>query len=287
MDRMPDPRQLPYLLDLLEDDSPSVQRVVKKELASYGLALEEEIERLPTPPNELQRRAIGKLLEVHLREGLIQAWPNWLLLPRESEGKSKIERALTLLAEFQSGRSRPHRLPGMLDRLAAEAREFLPQIEPLALAHFLFQAKGLKGTTENYYDPQNSNLVRVLELRRGIPISLSLIYILTAKRLGLEVQACNFPGHFLARIYVNDRRVFVDCFDGGRLIEEQFLIGMHMEAVPNLHSILADEPKAEVVVARVLRNLVVAYQQASEKDNELLMKKLLQITLPEEKSPLG
>lgn len=282
MVRMPDPRQLPYLLDLLEDDSPSVQRVVKKELASFGLALEEEIERLPKPPSAEQRRAIGKLLEVHLREGLLEAWPGLLAMPGAAGGKEKIEKALSLLGEFQSGRSRPHRLPGLLDRLAAEAREFLPQIEPLALAHFLFQAKGLKGTTENYYDPQNSNLVRVLEMRRGIPISLSLLYILTAKRLDLNVQACNFPGHFLARIFVNDRRVFVDCFDGGRLIEEQFLLNMHWEAVPHLQSILADEPKPELVIARVLRNLVVAYQQASEKDNEMTMKKLLQMTAPGE-----
>ena len=59
---------------------------------------------------------------------------------------------------------------------------------------------GFAGNVNDYYDPQNSYLHNVLKTRRGIPISLSLIYIELAKQIGLKARGVAFPGHFLVKL---------------------------------------------------------------------------------------
>lgn len=82
----------------------------------------------------------------------------------------------------------------------------------------LFDELGLRGDSDGYYDPDNSFLHRVLERRRGIPITLSVITIEVARRAGSPCDGVGMPGHFLVR----DRRagVLLDPFDGGRVLDE-------------------------------------------------------------------
>lgn len=99
------------------------------------------------------------------------------------------------------------------------------------LAHLhdvLFDIAGFHGDTENYYDAANSYLPLVLRTKRGIPISLTLVYKLVAERVGLRVEGVNAPGHFLAcvacRENTGERSMYVDPFYGGGLltIDEAF-----------------------------------------------------------------
>jgi regulator of sirC expression with transglutaminase-like and TPR domain len=102
------------------------------------------------------------------------------------------------------------------------------------LAHLhdvLFDVVGLHGNIEDYYHPDNSYLSEVLRTRRGIPITLVLIYKCVAERLGIMVHGINAPGHFLAGVEMpggevdraaSDRRLmYVDPFFGGGLLNEE------------------------------------------------------------------
>ncbi|MBQ0718846.1 MAG: transglutaminase family protein [Gammaproteobacteria bacterium] len=68
------------------------------------------------------------------------------------------------------------------------------------LCHLLYRQVGFSGDSEDYYNPDNSYLNRVLETRRGIPISLALVYIAVAEGLGLRIEGLGFPGHFLLKL---------------------------------------------------------------------------------------
>ena len=99
------------------------------------------------------------------------------------------------------------------------------------LAHLhdvLFDVFGLCGNREDYYNPANSYLPDVLQSRRGIPISLVLIYKRVAEPLGLAVHGVKTPGHFLAEVELSDRRgvesMFVDPFYGGGLLDEDDVV---------------------------------------------------------------
>lgn len=85
-----------------------------------------------------------------------------------------------------------------LDELAARVRAGLPPTPGLeemivTLNHFLFVEQGFAGDTDNFYDPRNSFLNEVLDRRRGIPITLSILYLEIGTRLGLELEGISFP----------------------------------------------------------------------------------------------
>ena len=89
------------------------------------------------------------------------------------------------------------------------------------LNRYLFTEQGFKGNTKNYYEVENTYLNRVIDRRTGIPISLSIVYLLIGKRLRLPVHGIGMPGHFLVK-YESDRyKIFVDCFNGGALLTEK------------------------------------------------------------------
>ena len=116
-----------------------------------------------------------------------------------------------------------------LDGLAARVRGRVLGSQPQALlAHLhevLFEEEGYTGNQQNYFDPANSYLPAVLQNRRGLPITLSLVYKLVADRIGLRCWGVGLPGHFI--VGVNDapaaadgHTILVDPFDGGRVLSE-------------------------------------------------------------------
>ena len=83
--------------------------------------------------------------------------------------------------------------------------------------HILFDKEKYHGNRENYYDPDNSFLNRVLDRRTGIPITLSLIYIEVAGRLGLDVRGIGLPGHFITALFHESGKIFIDPFNRGEI----------------------------------------------------------------------
>ena len=111
-----------------------------------------------------------------------------------------------------------------LDVLAAELEATLPPPEqrfPLrtlkAISRYMFHTLGFKGNQEEFYDPRNSCLDEVLARRTGIPITLALVYMELARRVGVPMVGVNLPAHFMIRPVVEDMEVLVDCFNDGEL----------------------------------------------------------------------
>src|SRR4030095_15668079 len=86
------------------------------------------------------------------------------------------------------------------------------------LNQYLFEELGFEGNRRDYYDPANSCLNEVLTKRIGIPITLSLVYIEIARRLGRRVDGIGLPGHFIVQYRDPEFSVFIDCFHRGRLL---------------------------------------------------------------------
>lgn len=269
MIKMKDPGQLRYVLKLLDDDSDIVRRAISEELSAYGPNLEDSLAQLDEPPSQEERRQIHNLLEAYRRDHLKESWPAWMHLPSDRE---KLEGALTILSEFLSGYQNAIDLKTLLDRLADEYRTLHGTGDPEKLAKFLFQGKQLKGAQEDYYNPMNSNLIAVIEEKQGIPISLACIYILVGTRLGLKIDGCNFPGHFLARTFIMDEMVLVDCFNGGRFIPKKAFDQAKSSQI--LQTILHQPADAEAIVVRVLNNLIHAYRKNVHEENCRLMTEL-------------
>ena len=84
-----------------------------------------------------------------------------------------------------------------------------------ALNYVLFQKCAFRGNRDDYFDAKNSFLNEVIDRRIGIPITLSVLYMEVARRIGLPLLGVGFPGHFLVK-YLDDREeIVIDPFNGG------------------------------------------------------------------------
>ncbi|MFT3788863.1 MAG: transglutaminase-like domain-containing protein [Tepidisphaeraceae bacterium] len=104
--------------------------------------------------------------------------------------------------------------------LRARVRGEQPQALVAHLHDLLFEQQGFIGNTLNYHDPANSYLPSVLETRRGLPITLSLVYKIVGERAGLDIRGIGLPGHFCAGVDMGDGLdpMIVDTFYSGRLL---------------------------------------------------------------------
>jgi len=117
----------------------------------------------------------------------------------------------------------------------------------------------------------------VLEEGRGNPLSLSCIYILAGRRVDLDIEGCNFPGHFLVRARNDDETFVVDCFNGGRFLEKTDILSVNKGAASQIKDLLENHCTTETILARMLRNLVHAYRQEDKPKNVALFSELLRL----------
>lgn len=106
----------------------------------------------------------------------------------------------------------------LADAVRKRVRGPQPQALLAHLHHYLFEEIGFTGNTENYYTAANSYLPAVLKTRKGLPITLSLIYKLVGERLGLRVHGIGLPGHFMCAVETDGDLMLVDPFGGGRVL---------------------------------------------------------------------
>jgi regulator of sirC expression with transglutaminase-like and TPR domain len=117
----------------------------------------------------------------------------------------------------------PDQVLQSVDRLAFDVRSRVRSQNPHAvLAHLhdvLFEEHGFTGNVDDYYDPHNSYLPSVLHEKRGIPITLVLLYKAVGERIGLRVHGLNAPGHFMAGVEIAGQPLMiVDPFFCGRVL---------------------------------------------------------------------
>ncbi len=114
------------------------------------------------------------------------------------------------------------RMEELARRVAAHASDLNPQRTLAALNHVLFEEAQLRGNREDYYDPRNSFLNDVLDRGLGIPITLSIVYMEVARRVGLPLSGVGMPGHFLLKHYGEDgQEMLIDCFNRGDILSRQ------------------------------------------------------------------
>jgi regulator of sirC expression with transglutaminase-like and TPR domain len=139
------------------------------------------------------------------------------------EALSPARAGLLLARECAYPDLRPSLYLARLDELAAGARpavlaEAGSHAQGLALAEWLFEKQVFRGNTTNYDDPRNSYLNEVVDRRLGIPISLSVVFLEVAGRVGVTAHGVGMPGHFIVSVPGEDAPLLLDPFHGGRVL---------------------------------------------------------------------
>ena len=156
------------------------------------------------------------------------------------------------------------------------------------LNRYFFQELGFAGNVNDYYASANSYLHEVLRTRRGIPISLAVLYIELATQTGLTARGVSFPGHFLVKVKMPQGEVVIDPFTGQSLsrdeLDERLLPykrrqGLLGEFDMPLGLFLQSASPREVL-ARMLRNLKEIHRSAEDWPRLLAVQQRLVVLLP-------
>ena len=136
----------------------------------------------------------------------------------------------------------------------------------------LFNVQKFKANTDDYYNPLNSYLNIVIERKRGIPITLCILYMRVARSVSFKMYPVNFPGHFLIKHILEDNsgEIIVDPFNGGRIMDDYSLKALIEQAYPQqnipLTHALVEKATAAQVLIRMLNNLKGSYYEAQDID---------------------
>jgi regulator of sirC expression with transglutaminase-like and TPR domain len=136
-----------------------------------------------------------------------------------------------------------------------------------ALNTVLFKELGFQGNHSEYYDPKNSFLNDVITRKKGIPISLSVIYMEVARRVGLSLAGIGFPGHFLVKYDDGDVEILIDVFNGGESRSREDLDRMLQQLYRGQVSYQANFVAAlgkRDILRRMLNNLKWIYLERGE-----------------------
>lgn len=183
--------------------------------------------------------------------------------------------------DFDNERSRLDALAKPLTGMGLHREPALVQAR--ALGDLLHGVHGFRGNAENYHDPDNSFLNVVLDRKVGIPISLAVLYMEVAARIGVRARGIGFPGHFLVRVDDGRSTVVVDPFFGGELLDREGLEGLLRRAAPRvtLSDDMLDPAPSRHILARMLMNLRTLYAARGEAGRLLVVLDRLVDLIPE------
>ena len=131
----------------------------------------------------------------------------------------------------------------------------------------LFAELGFRGNTGDYYDPRNSFLHEVLARRTGIPITLSVLYMEVARRLGVDAVGIGLPGHFLVRVDEAPRPLIIDPFHAGAELDAAAIETLLRQALgpeARLEPSMLAPVTAPRILTRVLLNLAGIYGRSGD-----------------------
>jgi regulator of sirC expression with transglutaminase-like and TPR domain len=250
------------IVHLLQDNDPETVSLLKEQLVESGP------EAIPALKDLLTLDDAG--VTAHVREvldeiGIYQAQEEIALFTHLFPENGDIEEACWLLArcldpgvEVDKRRRKLDAWGRRLKMLAADARTSAEQLS--VLTGFFADELGFRGNADEYYDPRNSLLSSVVENRVGIPISLTVVYMIVARRAGLRVDGINLPGHFIARF----EGTFFDPFHQGRILSatdcEAILARQKLKPQPGYFA----PASSRIIFVRMLANLLFIFERAGD-----------------------
>lgn len=274
-----DESALRSLVALLEEEDPSSLALVRRQILGVGAAILPYIEELrPAASPEMAIRldtVTSELRFQDLRRDFVR-----LSLARLPD----LEEGALLISRFGFADVDRAVYSAWLDKVAAAVAADMPADAGIGesvrrLSHHLFQTLGFGGNEARYYDADNSYLSRVIDTRRGIPVTLTVLMLLLAKRLRLPVYGVGTPGHFLAGFKDGGTSLFVDCFRGGQLMSLPEVKRMLVRNGYDWRPELGKPVGSRDILARMLRNLISIYQKTGAVDRSERLSTLVEIVL--------
>ena len=287
-------KEIDALISLIDDPDEQIFAHVKERIVAFGQEIIPHLENrweLNAFGSEFQHRVEDLIHHIQFEsvQGSLEKWAK--------DGAENLFEGALIIARYQYPDLDEQAAHDNLNKIRLdlwlELNEDLTALEKVKLFnHILFDTMGFRGNKKNYYAAQNSFINAVLETRKGNPLSLSILYIVLAERLGVPIFGVNLPNHFLLayidefpllRMMENPGKeptgdevlFYINAFSKGALVHKSeidaYIKELNIESQPSFF-----KPCSNVaIVVRLIQNLIFSYNRLGYPDKSKELNKLL------------
>ena len=271
-------KELKALVTLLDDEDSEVKTHVEQKIISLGTQtipfLEEEWENSFNP--EIQRR-IEDMIHVLQFELLQERFTKW-----KEEEQEDLLKGIWLIATYQYPDVDFEELKQEFEQIYYEVwREFKEDLnasdQVKILNSVIFNKLRFRANTKNFHSPANSMINVVMQSKKGNPITLCVIYMIIAQRLGMPVYGVNLPNLFILTYKQEDKQFYINVFNKGLVFSREDINNYieHLGLPPK--DVFYEPSEHRAIILRCLRNLVVAFEKLGDYTKADEMKVLMNI----------
>lgn len=284
-------KELSALITLLDDPDEIIYSQVKGKFVSFGGDVIPHLEAAwEESYDEMIQKRIENIISTIRFETVCNALKKWA-----KEEQHDLLKGILLLSRYQFPELDEEKVRKQINEITQdvwlELNDELTALEKIKiLNHIFFSVHGFHGNTENYHSPDNSYLHTVLEQRSGNPISLSIVYMIVCRELGIPVYGVDLPLHFILA-YIDDEATLMSYNDNGDPENILFYINPFSNGIifskDDIDKFLAEqniEPTARYykpctnldILKRVIRNLIFSFEKSESGKKVDELKALLQ-----------
>ena len=254
------------LLCLLADEDPGIYLPVREKIISLGPHVCDWLKYFVLDENPIVRRRVRDVISHFKRLKADTEFSAFCLNHGED---FELEEACWLLARTVDPEINTEAYRAVLDDYAHDLMHKIdfgsePESIMAEINRYIFQTQRYQGNEDNYYSADNSYLNRVIDQRRGNPISLCMIYQLVGRRLGLPVTGIGLPGHFLCRFQTPRQDYYIDAFNKGRLLTKTDCMKYLKQAGYEFHETFLMPASSRRILLRMCSNLHQIYQRDNQ-----------------------
>ena len=258
--------EIQALITLLGDEDAHIHNVARARLLQIGEPATTFLRAAGSTDGDGKIRIAARNVLAQIQQEEVAS--SFYLLSLLDDDQIDLEQAVFLLARLGYPDLDIARYQRQLDQLAQTISQRLAGLQHhrdrdrvlRVMNKVLFEEEGFSGNIKDYYDPKNSFLNCVLERRIGIPITLSVIYLLVGRRLHLPIRGINMPVHFICQYHSPPESFYFDPFNQGRVLTRMDCAKLLQPARLPFHDSLLAPARPRDIIARMIRNLLVIYQ---------------------------
>lgn len=283
------PQNIEALLNLLDDPDDQVFDVVRNEILDFGTEIIDDLEtQWENAEDVLKMQRIEQLIYTIKSTNAKNQLEDWI----KGGAKNLLTGALAV-ARYQFHNLNEQKVFESIEKIKQdiwiEINDYQTALEKIKVFnHIFYNVHGFKGNAENFHAPQNSFINRVIESKKGTPLSLGILYIVIAESLEIPVYGVNLPHHFV--LAYKDKHPLRDFFP----FEDEILFYINPFALgasfgrPELQEFVEqlNVPFEEhyfnpcdnkSIIKRMINNLVYSYDKAGRSDKAYHFKQLLEV----------
>jgi len=296
---MLDPKEISHLVYLLDDTDEDVIQQVEQRLVSFGSKVIPELSDLRDKETDSIRiKRMNHIIGLLKKNVLIEELQLWVM----TQDQNLLD-GMLILNRLEYPEVKKNEVERVLDKMKLDAwlelNYDVTSYEQIKILNYIiFEVHQFKGNTSDYHHIDNSVLNKVLELKKGNPVSLSIIYSLVAQRLNIPVYGVNLPQHFvlgyksadgiellkrfndpttIGQDHKGDILFYINPFSEGLVLSydslKSFLVQLKIDPKPEYFNICSNVE----ILKRVLRNMMFSYDKSENEEKKAFAQEMLEL----------